>query len=136
LPAKELAYDAVRPVWHPRLGVWAATLLGVAVLAGVAQGAQLQPLGPQLVRYWTAVAACETGSGGPPKWDWGSKHRPGEGTLYEGGLGISTLMWNLWAGKLGLLAKYPYAYDAPPLVQMQVAQYGVSTSHAVWGCKG
>jgi hypothetical protein len=121
---------------HRILALTAIALTGFASIAGAAQAAQTEPLTPQLVRYWTAVAACETGSGGPPKWDWGSKHRPGEGTLYEGGLDISTQMWTLWAGKLGLLARYPFAFDAPPLVQMQVAQYGVTASHAVWGCKG
>ena len=28
------------------------------------------------------------------------------------------------------------AWDAPPLVQMEVAQYGESVHHASWGCKG
>ena len=93
-------------------------------------------LTPKQIAYWTAVAACETGSGGPPKWDWGTKHRPGEGTNYQGGLGISALMWDTWAGELDLLARFPDAYDAPPLVQMEVAQYGVSVHHAAWGCRG
>ena len=73
--------------------------------------------------------------GGPPKWDWGSKHRPNEGSLYEGGVGFSALMWKLWAGELGLLALYPDAFDAPPRVQMTVAQYGASVHKAQWGCK-
>jgi hypothetical protein len=116
-------------------------LAAVAVLASAASDSAALAVGPQplsakTVRHWTAVAACETGGGGPPKWDWGSKHRPGEGELYQGGLGISALMWKVWAGELGLLARYPHAYDAPPLVQMQVADYGVTTHHATWGCKG
>ena len=111
-------------------------ILGLIVAAAAAHASGLQPLGAKTTRYWTAVAACETGSGGAPKWDWGSKHRPSEGTLFEGGLGISALMWKVWAGELGLLTQYPHAYDAPPLVQMQVAQYGVTTHHAAWGCKG
>jgi hypothetical protein len=104
-------------------------------LVGVAPGSAGQPLTPGLVRYWIAVAKCETGAGGPPKWDWGSKHRAGEGTLYEGGVGFSVAMWKLWAGELSLLAQYPHAYDAPPLVQMSVAQYGATVHKAQWGCK-
>jgi hypothetical protein len=114
----------------------AALALGLATILVPAGTGAAQPLTPKQVRYWTAVAACETGSGGPPKWDWGTKHRPGEGTLYQGGLGISALMWHEWAGELGLLSKYPDAFDAPALVQMEVAQYGVTVHHAIWGCKG
>ena len=44
-------------------------------------------------------------------------------------------MWKLWAGELGLLAQYPYAFEAPPLVQMSVAQYGATVYKAQWGCK-
>ena len=112
-----------------------AAVATLGLCAG-AHAATAPTLTPQLVRHWTAVGSCETGSGGPPKWDWGSKHRPGEGALFEGGLGISALMWKLWAGQLGLLVQYPHAYDAPPLVQMRVAQFGVQTSNAKWGCKG
>jgi hypothetical protein len=102
-----------------RIGAIAATAACLApCLVGVARGGAGQPLTPGLVRYWTAVAKCETGSGGPPKWDWGSKRRPGEGTLYEGGVGFSAAMWRLWAGELGLLA-----------------QYGATVYKAQWGCK-
>jgi hypothetical protein len=114
----------------------AALILGAASVVASAHGGATQPLSPELIRYWTAVATCETGGGGPPRWDWGSKHRPGEGPNYQGGLGISALMWRLWAGELGLLARYRQAYEAPPLVQMQVAQYAVTVHRAVWGCKG
>jgi hypothetical protein len=114
----------------------AAAVLTLAASDGAALAAGTQPLSARTVRHWTAVAACETGGGGPPKWDWGSKHRPGEGALYQGGLGISMLMWKVWAGELGLLERYPHAYDAPPLVQIQVADYGVRTHDATWGCKG
>lgn len=92
-------------------------------------------LTPELIRYWTAVAKCETGGGGAPKWDWGSKHRPNEGAFYEGGVGFSTPMWKLWAGELGLLTLYPDAFDAPARVQMTVAQYGATVHKAQWGCK-
>jgi hypothetical protein len=125
----------VRLLRHRRLAVQAAAILSLASLAA-AHAAGLQPLSAKAVAHWTAVAACETGSGGPPKWDWGSKHRPGEGTLFEGGVGFSAYMWKVWAGELGILKRYPHAYDAPPLVQMQVAEYGVDTDHVTWGCKG
>ena len=118
-----------------RLWVQAAAILGLAS-AAAAHAGSLQPLSAKAVRHWTSVAACETGGGGPPKWDWGSKHRPGEGTVFEGGVGFSAQMWKVWAGELGILTQFPHAYDAPPLVQMQVAEYGVRTDHATWGCKG
>ena len=93
--------------------VAAATLAS----APAAYAGSTQPLSPQAIKYWTAVASCETGSGGAPKWDWGSKHRPGEGALFEGGLGISAQMWQVWAGELGLLKQYPHAYVAPAIVR-------------------
>jgi hypothetical protein len=114
------------------LAVVAAASL--AAVAGARAGST-QPLSPQAIKYWTAVASCETGSGGPPKWDWGLKHRPGEGTLFEGGLGISAQMWQIWADELGLLRQYPHAYLAPPLVQIRVAIYGATAHGARWGCK-
>lgn len=113
----------------------AAALLVCAWAPAAALGAGAKPLSPALVRSWTAVGSCETGAGGPPKWDWGSKHRPGEGSLYEGGLGISAAMWLQWAGELALLKRYPHAYDAPPLVQIRVAEYGVDSRGARWACK-
>jgi hypothetical protein len=122
-------------LWHRRLVVQVAAILGLATAAS-AHGGTLQPLSAKVVRHWTAVAACETGGGGAPKWDWGSKHRPGEGSLFEGGVGFSAYMWQTWAERLGILVRFPHAYDAPPLVQMQVAQYGVTTDHTAWGCKG
>jgi Transglycosylase-like domain len=91
-------------------------------------------LSPQTVRYWTAIAKCETGGGGPPKWNWGSKHRPGEGSAFEGGLGFSADTWQRWAGELGLLRRYPHAYDAPRLVQIRAAVYGTKIHNARWGC--
>lgn len=104
--------------------------------AGTVHASASQPLSAQTVRYWTAVASCETGSGGPPKWDWGSKHRPGEGTLFEGGVGFSATVWQIWAGELGLLKRYPHAYEAPALIQMRVAEYGRTVHNAQWGCGG
>jgi hypothetical protein len=131
-PAERLLSPLVRLLRH----LAAASILALAATNAGASAGGTQPLTAKDVRYWTAVAACETGGGGPPKWDWGSKHRPGEGTLFQGGLGISALMWKTWGGELGLLAQYPHAYEAPPLVQMQVADYGVRVHHATWGCKG
>jgi hypothetical protein len=115
-----------------RLAVVAATTLATAPAA---YAGSTQPLSPQAIKYWTAVASCETGSGGAPKWDWGSKHRPGEGALFEGGLGISAEMWQVWADELGLLKRYPHAYLAPALVQIRVAVYGVTAHGARWSCE-
>jgi hypothetical protein len=125
----------VRLLRHRRLALQAAAIVGLAS-AAAAHAGSLLPLDARTVHHWTAVAACETGGGGAPKWDWGSKHRPGEGTVFEGGVGFSAYMWKVWAEELGILVQYPHAYDAPPLVQMQVAQYAVKTDHASWGCKG
>jgi hypothetical protein len=130
--------DIRRPSPRTRLRSRLCLVAGALACAAVpasAPGAGAKPLSPALVRYWTAVGSCETGAGGPPKWDWGSKRRPGEGSLYEGGLGISAAMWLQWATELGLAKRYPHGYVAPPLVQMQVAEYGVDAHGARWGCK-
>jgi hypothetical protein len=119
-----------------RLGAILLVTLAFGWTAGAVRASASQPLSPQTVRYWTAVASCETGGGGPPKWDWGSKHRPGEGTLYEGGLGFSATAWQIWAGELGLLSRYPHAFNAPALVQIGVAQYGRKVHNGYWGCSG
>lgn len=79
--------------------------------------------------FWAALAQCETSS----RWDWGAFHRPGEGHLYEGGLGFATSTWRLWAGAVGVLRRYPHAYVAPPLVQVKVGRYGLA-QHGYWGC--
>jgi hypothetical protein len=119
-----------------RLGTILLLTLISAGAARTVHASASQPLSPQTVRYWTAVASCETGSGGPPKWDWGSKHRPGEGTLFEGGVGFSAGVWQIWAGELGLLKLYQHAYNAPALVQIRVADYGAKVHNAHWGCGG
>src|SRR6516162_5644796 len=62
----------VRSLRYRRMALRAAVILGSASLVASAHAGATQPLSPNLVRYWTAVAACETGGGGPPKWDWGS----------------------------------------------------------------
>ncbi len=108
-------------------------MLGAALAcASTAQSARA--ISPQDVRFWMGIARCETGAGGEPKWDWGSKHRAGEGSVYEGGLGFSTTVWRLWAGELGLITLYPHAYEAPPLVQIRVADYGWRAHNGYWGC--
>lgn len=79
--------------------------------------------------FWQALAVCETGA----RWDWGAHHRPGEGSLYAGGLGFASTTWTAWATKLGLARRYPHAYDAPPMVQVRVGRYGLSIG-GYWGC--
>ncbi|HEX4518431.1 MAG TPA: hypothetical protein VH063_02505 [Gaiellaceae bacterium] len=117
-------------------GILVTVVVLAAVTADVARSTTPPPpLTPSLIRYWTAVAKCETGAGGAPKWNWGSRHRPNEGTLYEGGVGFSTAMWKQWAAELGWLTLFPDAFDAPPRVQMTVAQYGAIVHKAQWGCK-
>lgn len=91
--------------------------------------------------FWTRVGSCETGGGGPPLWDWGKHasrsdplHRHNEGTIYEGGVGFYYTTWQAWAKELNLYVKYPHAWMAPPEVQAQVAQYGLSVHRGYWGC--
>lgn len=81
------------------------------------------------IAFWKGVAQCETGS----RWDWGAKHRHLEGSAYEGGVGFAASTWRLWAGQLDILTQYPHAYNAPMLVQMRVAEYGLSKG-GFWGC--
>lgn len=79
--------------------------------------------------FWAALAKCETGG----LWDWGSKRRPHEGHLYEGGVGFYWASWRLWAAAVGVLGRYPHAYMAPPMVQVRVGRYGLARGGR-WGC--
>lgn len=79
--------------------------------------------------FWNAVARCETGG----RWDWGARHRHGEGHSFEGGVGFAASTWRAWASDVRLLAKYPHAYQAPRLVQIAVAEYGYAHD-GYWGC--
>lgn len=88
--------------------------------------------------FWWTLGTCETGhigdpSDGQPRFDWGARRRHLEGTSYEGFVGFAASTWRLWAGHLGLTGRYPHAYDAPPLVQVRVARYGLSVGGS-WGC--
>jgi hypothetical protein len=83
-----------------------------------------------LADFWRSVASCETGQ----RWDWGSRNRPGEGTTYQGGLGFYWATWDWWATELGLIRKYPHAYDAPANVQILVADHGYRRHRGYWGC--
>jgi hypothetical protein len=106
----------------------AVVLFLVVVLAVAAETARGK-LPPGTVRFWTAVANCETGG----RWDWGAERRPGEGPVYEGGPGFYWATWQAWARELGLLARYPHAYEAPRLVQIRVADYGRRVHDGYWG---
>jgi hypothetical protein len=110
------------------LGVIAAT----ALLFATAPPASAELTRAQ-IQFWMRVGSCETGGGGPALWDWGARHRPNEGTEYEGGVGFAASTWRAWARALGLSARYPHAWMAPPLVQMRVAQYGLGLG-GYWGC--
>lgn len=96
-----------------------ALVLGVVITP--ASGARA--LTPQQVKYWTAIAACETGG------NWAMS-----GSTYEGGVGFAVTTYRWWARELGYLARYPHAYMAPRLVQMQIAQYGLERYNGYWGC--
>lgn len=77
----------------------------------------------QQIRYWDAIARCETGG------NWRMS-----GSSFEGGVGFAVTTWRWWASELGLVGRYPHAYMAPRLVQMQVAQMGYDRHRGYWGC--
>lgn len=86
--------------------------------------------------FWWALGTCETGhigepGDGAPRFDWGRYHRHLEGTLYEGFVGFAASTWRLWAGHVGV--RYAHAWQAPPMVQVRVARYGLSVG-GYWGC--
>lgn len=68
---------------------------------------------------WWQVGHCEEGvlPGGGIDWKL-------VGTTYSGGLGFYNQTWASWAKALGLLRRFPFAGDAPPAVQIEVAEYG------------
>lgn len=72
---------------------------------------------------WDAVQRCEE-----PVTGWRTR-----GSLYEGGVGFAVTTWAQWARELGLYARYPHAWMAPPAVQKRVAQYGYERGGS-WGC--
>ena len=77
--------------------------------------------------FWRSLAHCETGG----RWDWGSRHRPGEGPAFEGGLGFYSSTWTLWRQQLGV--SFVHAWQAPPEVQVTVAAWGLAHG-GYWGC--
>jgi hypothetical protein len=98
-----------------------ATLVLVLVL--VPSALARQSLTTQQIRYWDAIARCETGG------NWRMS-----GSSFEGGVGFAVSTWRWWASELGLAGRYPHAYMAPRLVQMQVAQMGLERHRGYWGC--
>ena len=78
-------------------------------------------------RFWRSLAQCETGG----RWDWGARHRPGEGHTFEGGLGFYYGTWTMWREQLGV--SYVHAWQAPPAVQVRVAAWGLAHG-GYWGC--
>lgn len=105
-------------------------LAAITCAAAVTAAAAAKPLTPDRIRFWDAVAACETGG----RWDWGARHRPGEGRTYQGGVGFYWGTWRWWASELGLLGMYPAAFLAPRLIQMRVAEHGLTKHRGYWGC--
>lgn len=101
----------------------AITLIVVYLLTLVCVTLARAKLTPQQIRFWTAVARCETGG------NWRMT-----GPTYEGGVGFYVGTWRWWASELGLLRRYPHANQAPARVQMRVAQYGYTAHDGYWGC--
>jgi hypothetical protein len=77
--------------------------------------------------FWRSLAQCETGG----RWDWGARHRPGEGPRFEGGLGFYAGTWALWRERVGI--SFEPAYQAPPELQVVVAAWGLAHG-GNWGC--
>lgn len=82
--------------------------------------------------HWLELAACESGDWlpdgthvpGSARWDWaapGTDLPPWGTDLHHGGLQFAPSTWAWVAGDLGLLEVFPHAYDAPPSVQVFVA---------------
>jgi hypothetical protein len=80
-------------------------------------------LPPATVAFWDRIARCETGG----NWQM-------HGGSYEGGVGFYVTTWQWWARELGLLGRYPHANQAPRLVQIRVADYGLRAHRGYWGC--
>lgn len=80
---------------------------------------------------YLALADCESGDrlDGVPvphtaRWWWGDpavEHPPWGTMLHEGGLQFAPSTWQWVAGDLGLLDRFPHAWMAPPLMQIEVA---------------
>ena len=99
------------------------TLLVIAALALFVTVRAASALTPSVIRYWDAIADCETGG------NWRM-----HGSVYSGGVGFANSTWSWWARELGLVARYPTADQAPRLVQIQVADYGRRVHRGYWGC--
>lgn len=82
--------------------------------------------------FWYRDAVCETGHD-PPYWDYGKPGSGHGGPRYEGGIGFAPSTWRWWAREVGVLGRYPHAYDAPGWVQARVAQWGLDHV-GKWGC--
>jgi hypothetical protein len=96
-----------------------ATATAILALAAPAQA----KLSPDRIAFWDRIANCETGG------NWRMS-----GSTYEGGVGFAGTTWRWWARELGLLARYPHANLAPRLVQIRVAEYGLTRYRGYWGC--
>jgi len=83
---------------------------------------------------WSSLADCESGDWldggaafveGSARWEWakpGGEVPPWGTTIHHGGLQFLPATWEWVAGDLGILEDYPHAYDAPPSVQVEVAE--------------
>ena len=93
------------------------------------------PAGTQRVpEPWQSLADCESGDwidGGAAfveesaRWSWAKPGTPTPSwgtTIHHGGLQFLPSTWEWVAGDLGILDAYPHAYDAPPSVQIEVAE--------------
>jgi len=102
------------------------------VFAGTASAHTEINIQPQVPAFWERVAHCETDG----RWDWGkyaesALRRPGEGSTFEGGVGFYASTWTLWRTQIHV--RYAHAWQAPPIVQAQVATWGLEHG-GYWGC--
>lgn len=112
------------------IGGWLTRLL--AFLASLHLVIAPEPV-PEVPEHWERLAECESGNwinggesfeSGSARWDWakpGTEVPPWGTRIHHGGLQHHPRTWDWVARDLGLLDQYPYAYDAPPHIQVEVA---------------
>lgn len=111
--------------WSCRARRWLARELGETRRS-------LRPPAPVIGWPWIAVADCETGdSDGRPPYSADWRYNGSSG--FDGGLQFLPSTWLAAASNLGLAGRYPYAYLAPPAVQVIVARAWLArTSWLQW----
>jgi len=123
------AEDSSMVVSRDGQGVWAEQLLR--------ERSETRPV----EAHWFELARCESGDwhdeggsfSGPIRWDWGADvgdlpqwaalidRGGGYVAQFHGGLQFHPDTWEWVAGDLGVVDRFPAAFDAPPWLQVKVA---------------